>query len=109
MADQTVVKVIHLHGQVRTGESVDRLRSEVEASLKEGNTRIVLNMAEVRSLDSSAIGVMVRSLMLAKQQGGLVKLSAVPNGALQTLTTTGVSRLFEVFEDETKAVESFGA
>ena len=107
MTTSTEVSVIRMEGAVRMGEVVDRLRAQVEENLRRNHARLVIDMSGVTSLDSSGIGVLVRSLTLAKQKGGTVKLSALPHSAEQTLKTTGLLKLFEVYETETKAVDSF--
>lgn len=89
------------------GDKVDKLRSAVEDNLAKGNTRIVIDMSRVSALDSSGIGVLVRCLTMAKHKGGMVKLSAIPEKAAQTMLTTGILKLFEQFPDEASAVASF--
>jgi anti-sigma B factor antagonist len=101
------VHLISLGGHVRMGEIVDKLRQDIDLHLNAGNVRIVVNMANVKSLDSSGIGVLVRSLSLAKQKGGDLKLSHVPAGAAQTLQVTGIWRLFDVFNTDDEAIGSF--
>ena len=58
-------------------------------------------------IDSSGIGILVRSLTSAKQRGGSVKLVNPSKFALQTLKLVGVVNLFEIFQDEDAAVASF--
>lgn len=58
-------------------------------------------------IDSSGIGVLVRSLTTAKQRGGSVKLVNPSKLALQTLKIVGLINLFEIINDEAAAVESF--
>ena len=101
------VKVIKLAGHIRMGEAIDRFRNEIDGEMAQGNARFLVDMTDVRSLDSSGIGMLVRSLSLAKQRGGTIKLSSVPAQASQTLRVTGVLRLFEVFESEAAALQSF--
>jgi anti-anti-sigma factor len=101
------VKIIRLAGHVRMGEAIDRFRNEIDGNLAQGNAKFLIDMADVRSLDSSGIGMLVRSLSLAKQKGGIIKLANVPQQAAQTLRVTGVLRLFEVFESEAAALQSF--
>jgi anti-sigma B factor antagonist len=101
------VEIIHLKGPIRMGDAVDNLRAAMDSHLKQGTPHMVVDMQSVTTLDSSAIGVLVRGLSLAKQQGGVVKLAAVPAAALQTLQVTGVARLFEIFGDEPSASASF--
>lgn len=101
------VKIVTMQGQVRMGEAVDNLRSAVDQHLAAGHARLVMNMEKLTTLDSSGIGVLVRSLTLAKQKGGTLKLAAAPPVAIQTLKVTGLLRLFEVFPTEAEAVKSF--
>jgi anti-sigma B factor antagonist len=103
------VEIIQLAGHVRMGELVDRLRGDVDNNLSSGNIRLVVNMDHVRSLDSSGIGVLVRSLSLAKQKGGNMKLSQVPAAVKQTLQVTGIVRLFEFFDSDEEAIASYGS
>ncbi len=103
------MKVITIAGHVRMGELVDRLRNDIDNCLDGGTSRIVVNMTNLKSLDSSGIGVLVRSLGLAKKMGGSIKLSDVPEGVSQTLQVTGIWRLFESFKTDEEAIASYGA
>jgi anti-sigma B factor antagonist len=99
-------KVINLAGAMRGGVAVDSFRLKVEESIRAGQPHVVVEMSRVTSLDSSGIGVLVRSLTQVKQQGGSMKLVAVPLVASQTLKITGVLRLFEVFPKLDDALNS---
>lgn len=105
--DPKSVTVLKPHGHVRMGDAVDQLRAEIDDRLEAGQARILIDMGDVKSLDSSAIGVLVRSLSLAKQQGGSIRLLNVPEAVGHTLEVTGILRLFDVFNDEATAVASF--
>ena len=89
------------------GPAVDGLRQVLEESLGGGDTRIVLNLAEVSMIDSTGIGLLVRFLASIKQRGGNIKLVQLSKFAVQTLRLVGVLNLFEVFENDDAAVESF--
>ena len=101
------VQVVQLRGQLRMGPAVDDLRHTMEEAFGNGDARIVLNLAEVGMIDSSGIGLLVRSLASAKQRGGSLKLVQPSKFAVQTLRLVGVLNLFEVFDDDDRAVESF--
>jgi anti-sigma B factor antagonist len=102
------VQLIRLRGPLRMGQAVDTLRQTLEEALDAGDTRLVLNIAEVPMIDSSGIGLVVRFLASTKQRGGNVKLVQPSKFAVQTLRLVGVLNLFEVFDDDAAAVESFG-
>ncbi len=101
------VQVVQLRGPLRMGPAVDGLRQTMEEALGNGDTRIVLNLAEVPMIDSSGIGLLVRFLASTKQRGGNIKLVQPNKFAVQTLRLVGVLNLFEIFDDDDAAVASF--
>ncbi|MGA2416365.1 MAG: STAS domain-containing protein [Candidatus Sulfotelmatobacter sp.] len=103
------VQVVQLRGPLRMGPAVDGLRQTMEEALASGDTRMVLNLAEVSMIDSSGIGLLVKFLASAKQRGGNIKLVQPNKFAVQTLKLVGVINLFEIFENDDAAVESFAA
>ena len=101
------VQVIQLRGPLRMGPAVDGLRQTMEEALGNGDTRLVLNLAEVPMIDSSGIGLLVRFLASTKQRGGNIKLVQPNKFAVQTLRLVGVLNLFEIFDNDDAAVESY--
>ena len=101
------VHVIHLRGDLKLGDPVDGLRQACLDLMNDGENRLVLNLSEVPMIDSSGIGVMVRTLTQAKQHGGGLKLVNPSKFALQTLKIVGLLSLFELFDDEKQAIQSF--
>jgi anti-sigma B factor antagonist len=89
------------------GQAVDELRRTIDEALGEEDTRFVINLAEVSMIDSSGIGLLVRCLASTKQRGGSLKLVKPSSFAVKTLRLVGVLNLFEVFDDDDAAVESF--
>lgn len=102
------VKVIKLRGKLSLGPSVDRLRADLYELMSNGDTHIVLDLSEVPMIDSSGIGLLVRSLTTAKQVGGSIRLLAPSKFVIQTLKMIGLLNLFDVFEDPQQAIASFG-
>jgi anti-sigma B factor antagonist len=101
------VRLIHLRGALRMGPAVDSLRQTMEEALGSGDTCLILNLAEVPMIDSSGIGLVMRFLASTKQRGGNIKLVQPSKFAVQTFRLVGVLNLFEVFDDDDAAVESF--
>jgi len=101
------VKLLKISGRITLGTGVDRLRDTLEDLLVNGSNRWVLDLADVGMIDSSGIGLLVRYLTNAKQQGGDLKLLNPTKFALQTLKMIGILNLFEVFQEQEKAVAAF--
>ena len=102
------VQVIRLRGSLTLGAPVNDLRETVDHAIKAGDSSLVLNLSDVRWVDSSGIGVLVKSLTAAKQVGGSLKLVNPSKPALQTLKMCNLLPLFEVYAEESEAIESFG-
>ena len=103
------VQIIQLRGAVRLGQAVDTFRRAVEDAFAAGDSRLILNCADVPMIDSSGIGVMVKSLTSAKQRAGDVRLVNPSKFVTQTLRLIGVLNLFTTFEDEDQAVASYSS
>jgi anti-sigma B factor antagonist len=104
---QGTVKVIKLRGRLALGESVERLRATVEDLLSSGENRLILDLEELATMDSSGIGLLSRLLTLSKQQGGSLKLVNPSKFVVQTLKLVGLLNLFEVFPETQAAAASF--
>jgi anti-anti-sigma factor len=75
--------------------------------LAQNETRFIVNMQEVNMVDSSGIGVLVRSLTSAKQRGGSLKLVSPSKLTVQTLKMVGLLPPIEVYPEEGQAVAAF--
>lgn len=104
---QDQVKIIKLKGKLNLGAALDRTNETVTDLLNAGEHLFVLDLEEVPMIDSSGIGLLVRQMTIVKQRGGALKLLKPSKFALQTLKMVRVLNLFEVFEDQQAAVESF--
>ena len=105
---QEAVKIVKLRGRLTLGEPVDRLRATIEDLLGNGENRLVFDLGELQTVDSSGIGLFSRLLTAAKQGGGSLKLVNPSKFVVQTLKLVGLLNLFEVFADSNAAVASFG-
>ena len=93
-------------------ETVDKKRgrlffNELESRINIDRPCIVLDCSRVREMDRFAIHMLLCCLEEAMKRDGDVKLAAVSPAARKTLELTRVDRLFEIYETETEAVNSF--
>jgi anti-sigma B factor antagonist len=101
------VKLLKLKGRLSMGPALDRFNGAMVELLNQGQNRIVLDLEEVPSIDSSGIGMLVRHLTAAKQTGGAIRLLKPSKFTVQTLKMVGLLNLFTTFEDSQEAVASF--
>jgi anti-sigma B factor antagonist len=101
------VKLLKLKGRLSMGPPLDRFNAAMTELLNQGQNRIVLDLEDVPSIDSSGIGMLVRHLTAAKQSGGAIRLLRPSKFTVQTLKMVGLLNLFTTFEDSNDAVASF--
>ena len=101
------VLILDLKGKILIGDGIDELRGAINSTIKENETKILLNFAEVPYLDSTGLGEVVRSYTSIKKEGGTVKIVNLTNKVKDLLSVTKLLTVFDTFEDEEKAVASF--
>jgi anti-anti-sigma factor len=106
---QSDVQLLRLRGRLTLGEAVDAFKSALDQSISNGDTQIMINLANVPLMDSSGIGVLVRSQSNARQHGGSIKLVQPSAFIVKTLKMVGLLDLFEVYETEEQAAASFNS
>lgn len=104
VGDITVANVV---GRITLGAGSSALRDTIQGLCAAEHPRIILNLSGVSSLDSSGIGELVSGFTTTRSRGGALKLLALPKRVEELLRMTGVSRIFEIHEDEARAVRSF--
>src|SRR5215469_8173246 len=80
---------------------------ELESRMNIGRPCIVLDCSKVCEMDRFAIHMLLCCLEEAMKRDGDVKLAAVSSSARSMLELTRVDRLFEIYDTEGEAVNSF--
>ncbi len=101
------VKIVKLIGRLAMGPPLDKLNSTMNELLAQSHNKIILDLEEVPTIDSSGIGMLVRYLTTAKQSGGNIRLLKPSKFTVQTLKMVGLLNLFTTFDDTALAVASF--
>jgi len=101
------VTVADLSGKITIGEGSVQLREKVRDLLDEGSKKILLNLRDVSYVDSSGIGELVSSYTTLNSHGGKLKLLNLTKKLQDLLMITKLLTVFETFDDETEAVNSF--
>jgi anti-sigma B factor antagonist len=102
------VSVVALDGRIVLGEESNALRERVKALIAEGKKKIVLNMANVKYIDSAGLGILVAAHVSANKQGAALHLSNLGNKFHDVLQLTRLLTVFSVYGSEAEAIRSFG-
>ena len=89
------------------GEESARIRNTIRNLVRSGQKNLVLNLADVRTVDSTGIGELVNSYTHVGDQGGSLKLLHLTKRTRELLAITKLLTVFDTFENEAEAVASF--
>ena len=101
------VTVLDMSGKITIGEGSVALRTAVRRLLEEGKKRILLNLGGVSYIDSSGIGELVSSYTAINKEAGQLKLLNLTQKIRDLLTITKLLTVFDVYESEAEALNSF--
>ena len=105
--DDGDVAVITLSGRITLGQGTQRLREAVQEVIRRGRTKVLLNLDEVLSMDSTGLGELVAAHRRVMEAGGQLKLMKLTQVARNLMQITQLYTVFEIFADERSALASF--
>jgi anti-anti-sigma factor len=103
----TGVAVIELEGAISLGDGLVILRNLVTGALTVGYKNILLDLEGIAYVDSAGLGELVHCHGLARAGGGDVRLVHLQKKIRGLMQITKLTTVFETFEDERKAIQSF--
>ena len=101
------IVILDLRGRSTMGCGGELLSSNLQKLVADGKRKLLLNLTELTQIDSSGLGIIVRSYVSLRQKGGDLKLLCPWGRVLQVLTVLRLLNLIPSFEDETQALASF--
>jgi anti-sigma B factor antagonist len=101
------VVIVDTIGELRLGEGTDVVRNIVRELLEQNYKKILLNLRDVRHIDSAGVGELMSCYTSVGNQGGHLKLMNLRKNVHNLLQITKLYTIFEVVDDESAAVASF--
>jgi anti-sigma B factor antagonist len=101
------VLIVDTIGELRLGEGTDVVRNLIREQLEQGYKNILLNLRDVRHIDSAGVGELMSCYTSVRNQGGQLKLMNLSKNVHNLLQITKLYTIFEVVEDEETAVASY--
>jgi anti-anti-sigma factor len=101
------VTILDLSGKITIGAGDIALRNAVMEALNSGASKILVNLRDVTTIDSSGVGELVSAYTTVTNRGGKLKLSNLPSKVSDILQITSLITIFEVYDGEAEAIASF--
>ena len=78
MRDVGDVKIVELHGKITIGAGDLQMREAIHAAVNGGATKLLVDMKDVTTIDSSGVGELVGCYTTATHKGAKLKLVNLP-------------------------------
>ncbi len=99
--------VIELKGNVMGGDDTKEFNDLLHKYLEEGKKNIVIDLSEVKFMNSSGLGMLIGGLTTMKKANGNLKLARTTEKIESLLVITKLITIFESFETVDEAIKSF--
>lgn len=101
------VTILEPKGKITIGVGDVALREAVHEAVGAGSRKVLIDLSEVTTMDSSGIGELVSTYTTVTNRGGKLKLLHLPPKIQDIMQVTQLITVFEVFDDEEDAIASF--
>jgi anti-sigma B factor antagonist len=102
------VVILDLSGKLLGGppDSED-FRQAVYELVDQGVTKVVVNLADVKRMNSSGLGILISALTSLRNRGGDLQLAGVNDTMEGILVMTKLNTIFKTYKTAEGAAESF--
>ncbi len=101
------IAILELKGRLTAGPEAAALREQVGAMVAAGARNLVLDMHALDYIDSTGLGALVVCATGLRRNDGNIKLLSLNRRNIELLVMTKLATVFEIFNDEQDAVNSF--
>ena len=104
------VAIVKVTGDITLNKGGDVvLHDKVRSLIQQGHKNLIVDLAGVSYIDSAGLGELVQAFSTTKNHGGALKLLNLTKRLRDLLIITKLATVFDSYDDEAKALASFGA
>ncbi|MFL5763472.1 MAG: STAS domain-containing protein [Bacteroidia bacterium] len=102
---QGAVSVFQFYGELIDRGQATGLLDEIEEGIEKGSNRILLNLSDLKYLNSSGLNVIINILTKARKSGGDVAICNVNKKITELLVITKLNSVFNVCDNIDEALK----
>lgn len=99
--------VLQLKGNVMGGPDGAKLHDQLHEMKESGKKNVVVDLAKVKFMNSSGLGMLISGLTTMRNSGGDLRLANVADRIQSLLVITKLITVFKHFDSVEEAVDSF--
>ena len=99
--------VLELKGNVMGGDDTKDFNDLLHKLIDEGKKKVVLDLSDVKFMNSSGLGMLISGLTTMKKNDGALKLAGATEKIESLLIITKLITIFESYDSVDEAIKSF--
>jgi anti-sigma B factor antagonist len=101
------IVIIYVNEERLDAHNSGELKVEVQKLFEQGQKNMLIDLKDVRFIDSSGLGALVSGFKNAISHQGNLKLSTLQSQVRSMFELTRLHRVFEIFPSTAEALENF--
>jgi anti-sigma B factor antagonist len=104
---QEGIEILDLSGQLTFGQENLDFQNEMDRLIAAGKIRIVLNLSDLRKVDTAGLGALFFALAKLRKAGGKLAILNMKPSEMEVPVEANLETFIEVFQNEADAINSF--
>ncbi|HDQ45558.1 MAG TPA: anti-sigma factor antagonist [bacterium] len=101
------VLILSLGGELMGGDDARPFQERIYEAIREGNVQLVVDMQDVKWMNSSGLGILMAGLTTLRGSGGDLRLSRVPDRVRRPIEITKLDQVLRLFTSVEDALMSY--
>ena len=101
---QNNINILNLKGELIDKNQANDLLAEIDTNIANKNCKFVLNLEELKYMNSSGLNVMINILTKSRKNDGNVAVCCANKKITELLVITKLNSVFNVCDDTEKAI-----
>ena len=101
------IEVIEFVKKLEGGPGASEFQDMIASKIEENKNQFVVDLHNVKYVNSSGIGILIRAYTALKNSGGDMKLAAVTDKVTGVLSITKLDTIFNFYDTVNDAVKSY--
>jgi anti-sigma B factor antagonist len=101
------IAIFSLYGELIDRNEGQRIMDEVNMLSEEGQNKFVLELSELKYVNSTGLNVLINILTKARKNGGDLIICCLSKKVQELLVITKLSSVFSVMDSTEEAIEKF--
>lgn len=100
-------EVLTLRGNMLSATDNSEVLDQVKSRIEQGRNKFIINLSEVRFINSNGLGLLINILTKSRKAGGDAVLASVPDELSRLLAMTKLNSIFVTASGKEEALTKF--